>query len=430
MAIDWQTRPFSEAVTINPTVRLQRGQVYPYVDMKAIDPAHPFVSASEQRPFPGGGSRFEHGDTLFARITPCLENGKIARFDGRGSDDPAHGSTEFIVVRGRAGVTDSAFAFYLSRSTYVRNFAIGQMTGTSGRQRVPTDCFEKLMVSVPPLGEQSEIAKVLGALDDKIEQNRRTSRTLERLARTVFRAWFVDFEPVKAKAAGATAFPSMPQDIFNSLPSTFIESVLGPIPKGWTAKPIGDAVAVKGGATPSTRVVEYWEGGQHCWATPRDLSRLSDPVLLDTERRITDVGVAQISSGLLPAGTVLLSSRAPIGYLAIAGVPTAVNQGFIAMVCDGPLPPVYVFNWAHYAMEEIKGRASGTTFPEISKTGFRPISVVVPKPAVIEAFRRLVEPLFDLITATMSETDRLQAMRDYLLPRLLSGHVRVEVRHG
>ena len=233
-------------------------------------------------------------------------------------------------------------------------------------------------IKLPPLPEQRAIAAVLGVLDDKIEQNRRTARTLERLARAIFRAWFVDFEPVKAKAAGATSFPSMPQPVFDTLPTRLVDSEIGAVPEGWEVKPIGDVVSVKGGTTPSTKNPEYWEEGIHCWATPKDMSRLSHPVLLDTERRITDAGIDCISSGLLPPGTVLMSSRAPVGYLAIAGVPTAINQGFIAMVCDGPLPPTYVLQWALSSMDAIHGRASGTTFPEISKKNFRPLPVVVP----------------------------------------------------
>jgi hypothetical protein len=135
----------------------------------------------------------------------------------------------------------------------------------------------------------NEPSRVSSALDDKIEQNRRTARALERLARAIFRAWFVDFEPVKAKAAGATAFPSMPQPVFDALPARFVDSEIGPVPEGWEVKAIGDVVTTKGGGTPSTKNPDYWDGGEHCWATPKDMSRLSHPVLLDTERRITDL---------------------------------------------------------------------------------------------------------------------------------------------
>lgn len=222
----------------------------------------------------------------------------------------------------------------------------------------------------------------------------------------------------------------MPQSLFETLPTRFTDSEIGPIPDEWKVQPIGNVVSMKGGATPSTKNVEYWEDGVHCWATPRDLSRLLHPVLLDTERHITDAGVACISSGLLPVGTVLLSSRAPVGYLAVAAVPTAINQGFIAMVCDGPLPPVYVLNWSHQSLDAIRARASGTTFPEISKSSFRPMHVVVPPDPVVRAFNDVAEPLFDLLVAAEKESLRLAALRDFLLPRLLNGSVTAEVRNG
>ena len=288
----------------------------------------------------------------------------------------------------------------------------------------------RMEIRLPPIDEQHAIAGVLGALDDKIEQNQQTAQALERLARATFQAWFVDFEPVKAKAAGADSFPSMPQHVFDSLPTRFVDSEIGPVPEGWEVVGIGDVVTVKGGGTPSTKTPDYWDGGEHCWATPRDMSRLRHPVLLDTERRITDAGVNHISSGLLPVGTVLMSSRAPVGYLAIAGVPTAINQGFIAMVCAGPLPPTFILNWAFSQMETIKARASGTTFPEISKKNFRPLTVIRPTDDVIGAYQQADEPLFDLLVVCVKENVRLAEMRDYLLPQLLSGQIRVEVADG
>jgi type I restriction enzyme, S subunit len=306
-----------------------------------------------------------------------------------------------------------------------------QMSGVKGQtdmaDYVSLGDQRRMEITLPPITLQRAIAGVLGALDDKVEQNRRTARALERLARAIFRARFVDFEPVKAKAAGVTSFSSMPQTVFDALPTRLLNSEIGPVPEGWEVKPIGEVVSVKGGATPSTKNPEYWEEGIHCWATPKDMSRISYPVLLDTERRITDAGIDCISSGLLPTGTVLMSSRAPVGYLAIAGVPTAINQGFIAMVCDGPLPSTYVLQWAHASMDAIHGRASGTTFPEISKKNFRPLPVVVPPPQVVASFRNLADPLFDLLTATVKENGSLALTRDYLLPRLLSGVLSVSL---
>lgn len=321
------------------------------------------------------------------------------------------------------------FAAYFFRSQQFRR-NVTAMASLSTRASLNNDMLSRLRITLPDMATQSAIGSTLKSLDDKVEQNRRTARTIERLMRSVFRAWFVEFEAVRAKATGATSFPSVPQPIFDVLPTRLVDSEIGLVPEGWGVMPVGDVVSVKGGATPSTRNAEYWEEGTHCWATPKDLSRLSHPVLLDTERHITDAGVRSISSGLLPPGTVLMSSRAPVGYLAIATVPTAINQGFIGMVCNGPLPAAYVLQWAYASMEAIQGRASGTTFPEISKQNFRPLPVLVPPSDIVAAFRDIADPLFSLLTATVKENVSLASMRDYLLPRLLSGRVRVEPLNG
>jgi len=171
--------------------------------MQAVDPATRDVRANESREFKASGSRFSSGDTLLARITPCLENGKIARYVATLDEPHAHGSTEFIVIRGRPEVTDTAFAYYLTKWEGVRNYCISQMTGSSGRQRVPTSALSHLEVAIPPLREQQAIACILGALDDKIELNRRRNRTLEAIARAIFQSWFVDFDPVHENARRA-----------------------------------------------------------------------------------------------------------------------------------------------------------------------------------------------------------------------------------
>ena len=326
-------------------------------------------------------------------------------------------------LRGKRGAATRYIAYWLAGNKGRLLAAVDQASHGTGRLR--TDVLQEMDVRLPPPDEQNSIAAVLGGLDDKIEQNRRTTRALERLARAIFRAWFVDFEPVKAKAEGATCFPSMPQEVFDAMPTRLIDSEIGPVPDGWEVKAIGDVVTLKGGGTPSTKNPDYWEGGEHWWATPKDMSRLSHPVLLDTARRITDAGANSISSGILPVGTVLMSSRAPVGYLAIAGVPTAINQGFIAMLCDGPLPSTFVLNWAFTSMDTIKSHASGTTFAEISKKNFRPLPVIVPTSGVIEAYRTAVDSLFDLLTTSMKENAQLATVRDYLLPKLLSGKIQV-----
>ncbi|HEV2517047.1 MAG TPA: restriction endonuclease subunit S [Devosia sp.] len=272
---------------------------------------------------------------------------------------------------------------------------------------------------LPDLPEQRAIASVLSALDDKIELNRRMNETLETMARAIFKDWFVDFGPTRAKVEGRP--PYLAPDIWSLFPDRLDDEGK---PKGWITSTIGQEVEVLGGSTPSTKEPTYW-GGDISWATPKDLSSLSTPVLLSTERQITQAGLSQIGSGLLPAGTVLLSSRAPIGYMAIAQIPVAVNQGFIAMICKKRLSNVFVWLWTQANIETVHQNANGSTFQEISKTNFRPIEVTVPALELLEAFDQSARPLFDRIVANDKESRTLAATRDFLLPKLMSGEVRV-----
>lgn len=293
-----------------------------------------------------------------------------------------------------------------------------------GTGRLVTDTLKQKPVLLPSLGEQKAIVSVLAALDDKIELNRRMNETLEAIARALFQSWFVDFDPVRAKLDGRQP-PALDAVTAALFPAVFDESRLGHIPKGWTIAPVGDVVACVGGATPSTSQPAYWEGGNHHWTTPKDFSSLQAPVLIDTKRRLTDAGIAKISSGLLPPGTLLLSSRAPVGYLALAAIPVAINQGFIAMKCNERASNYFMLNWCQTNMAEIESRATGTTFAEISKQNFRPIPVILPPKELMAAFTAAVAPFYAQITANLYESRTLATLRDTLLPKLLSGEVRV-----
>jgi type I restriction enzyme S subunit len=286
--------------------------------------------------------------------------------------------------------------------------------------------LKALDVTLPPLPEQRAIAHILGKLDDKIELNRRMNETLEAMARALFKSWFVDFDPVRAKSEGRD--PGLPKPLADLFPARLVDSELGDIPEGWEVKPVGDLADVVGGTTPSTKESSYWEDGTHAWATPKDLSGLPVPVLLDTERRITDAGLSQIGSGLLPKGTVLLSSRAPIGYLAVAELPVAINQGFIAMVPKAGISNLYLLRWARVAHDDIASRANGSTFMEISKSNFRPIPVVAPPTNVMEAFERLARPLYERVVRCARESHLVAEARDSLIPKLIAGEVRVTAR--
>ncbi len=325
-------------------------------------------------------------------------------------------NSRFIVYQIDALHLSGEISEFENQSTGIANFQFTRFI----QETYP--CIEDLQT-------QSAIAHILGTLDDKIELLRRQNETLEAMARALFKAWFVDFAPVRAKMEGrwqrGQSLPGLPAHLYDTFPDRLIESEFGEIPEGWRHSTIGEEVTVCGGSTPSTKEPEFWEGGRHCWATPKDLSALKFPVLLDTDRKITDAGLAKISSGLLPVGTVLLSSRAPIGYLAIAEVPTAINQGFIAMKCDGALPNVFVLPWCRESMDAIVGNANGSTFPEISKSNFRPLRVVVPSDPVLTSFTRSAVSLYRQLAENERESRSLAQLRDTLLPKLISGELRV-----
>lgn len=280
--------------------------------------------------------------------------------------------------------------------------------------------------------ERAAIAHILGTLDDKIELNRRMNETLEAIARAIFKSWFVDFDPVRAKASGEPPEPicrrlGLTPDLLALFPDRLVDSELGEIPEGWRWSSIGEEVSVRGGATPSTSNEDYWLNGEFAWVTPKDLAGAISTVLTRSERRITAAGVQKISSGQLPRGTVLLSSRAPIGYVALAMIPVSINQGFIAMVCDKRLPNTYVLHWTLENIAAIKQRAGGTTFAEISKGNFRPMPILVPDSRVLQSFNQFATPLYEKVTSNVKESDVLRETRDSLLPKLLSGELRVPI---
>jgi type I restriction enzyme, S subunit len=315
---------------------------------------------------------------------------------------------------------DSRFASFLLSSMSYQELFIAIATSSGGQANLSPAQILGAPMRYPPVPEQRAIAHILGTLDDKIELNRRRNQTLEAMARALFKDWFVDFGPVRAKMEGRVRY--LPAGLWQLFPDRLDDKGK---PEGWRRSTIGSEVTVCGGSTPSTIEPTFWKGGEHHWATPKDLSGLKFPVLLDTDRKITDAGIDKISSGLLPVGTVLLSSRAPIGYLAIAEVPTAINQGFIAMKCDGILPKVFVLFWCGENMNVILGNANGSTFQEISKSNFRPIPVVVPPEPILKAFQERTGPLYRHVVENERESKALAQLRDTLLPKLISGDLRI-----
>ncbi len=360
----------------------------------------------------------KNGDIVFSRVGSVDRRALV-----RESEEGWLFSGRCLRVRLDRTLADPAYISYQfgteSFKELMRSIAVGATMPS-----INTKILSDIEILLPSLPEQKNAAAILMALDNKIELNQRMNGTLEGIAQALFKSWFVDFDPVKAKAEGREP-QGMDAATAVLFPSSFTESILGPIPEGWEISQIGKEVEVVGGSTPSTQESAYWENGRFYWATPKDLSKLKSPILLNTERQITEHGVKQISSGQLPIDTVLLSSRAPVGYIALAKVPVSINQGFIAMKCANRLSPYYVINWTYHTLEEIKARATGTTFAEISKSVFRPIKVIVPNESIIQIFNGIAKPVYDRIAENERNMSSLINTRDLLLPRLISGKLRV-----
>jgi type I restriction enzyme S subunit len=244
-------------------------------------------------------------------------------------------------------------------------------------------------IILPSLPEQRAIAAVLSSIDDKIDLLHRQNKTLESLAETLWRKMFVE----------------------NADPK-------------WRLGKLGEYITVKGGTTPSTTNSEFWNGNIN-WVTPRDLSSSSEIFLHRTERMITDKGLDQIGSGLLPVGSVLLSSRAPIGYLAISNTPVAINQGFIGIICNGLFSNYFMYCWIKANMDLIIGSANGSTFLEISKSVFKALELEIPSESLIAKFDSIVKSQFKRILTNELEIRTLSHLRDTLLPKLMSGEIKV-----
>ena len=196
MSKEYQQLRLKDFIQFNPKEKLSKGSIARKITMEHIVPYNRYVSSNTFEEYKGG-SKFRNGDTIMARITPCLENGKTAYISSLDQNELAFGSTEFIVLREVYGVSDKKYIYYLMSTPEIRNVAIKSMVGSSGRQRVQQNVLENYIVCLPSLNEQIRIANILSSLDDKIELNRRINENLEQQAQALFKSWFVDFEPFK-----------------------------------------------------------------------------------------------------------------------------------------------------------------------------------------------------------------------------------------
>jgi type I restriction enzyme, S subunit len=318
---------------------------------------------------------------------------------------------------------DAVFASYLVRvrvkpehdATYI-GYVVGSRAyktfvrsnaGGAAQPNANARVLSSYEVPLPPLSVQRKIAAILSAYDDLIVNNNRRIKILEEIARRVYCEWFADF-----RYPGHEAVP-------------LVDTNVGLIPEGWEVGPIGDVIETLGGGTPSKTVIEYWEPGTVTWFTPTDLTKASAMFMSSSAVNISEQGLAKSAARLFPQGSVMMTSRATIGVIAISAVSAATNQGFITCVPNDVVGPYHLYFWLVERRGAITDLASGATFKEINKKTFRNIPFVRAPSDIERRFEDCVRPIAGEIHNLLTTRATLRATRDLLLPRLISGEIDV-----
>ena len=354
-----------------------------------------------------GGAKFQNGDTIMARITPCLENGKHAFISLLDENEIAYGSTEYIVIRGRKGISDNLFVYYLTHFPSFKDAAVKSMVGTSGRQRAQVDVLENLTMKLPSLHEQKRIANILTRLDDKIAVNKQINDNLEQQAQALFKSWFVDFEPFHYQ--------------------TFVESELGMIPKGFKIVSIGempltvtDYVANGSFASLKENVKLYEDENYAYFIRNTDLKSKDFCVYVDEH------SYNFLSKSKLEGGEIIISNVGDVGSVHLCPYldkPMTLGNNIIMVK---PYDEFYrnflyiLFKW-NYGQDLIQSIKGGSAQPKFNKTDFKSLKIIVPNEAVLKEFDEIVSSTFKYIAKNDEENKEVTTLRDTLLPRLMSG---------
>lgn len=288
---------------------------------------------------------------------------------------------------------DPQFVYYKLQTLHLERFNGGVSVPTLNRNVLDT-----LSLEVPVLCEQKRVASILSAYDDLIENNRRRIQLLEQAAWLLYKEWFVHLR-----------FPGHEH-----------VKVEDGVPEGWVQKKIADVCDTVGGGTPSTKVAEYWEG-DITWVVPTDVTRNDCLVLLDSERKITEKGLRESSAQLVPANTILMTSRASVGFFALMDVEACTNQGFINIIPHDEAMRMFLLFNLMSRVSEIRSNAKGTTYPEISKGRFRQMDIIIPSESQVSEFRRLADDIIRQVRCLKQGILQLTRARDLLLSRLVAG---------
>lgn len=394
-----------DSIECNPTVKLVKGNEYPLIDIDKISVGRKLVTNKDTIVYEKqSGCKFQNGDTLMARITPCLENGKMAMAS---IPDKGIGSTELFVFRGKKGITDNDFVYYFLKQSYIRNLAANSMTGASGRQRADLKFIKKIKFDLPSLPIQQKIASILSAYDRLIENNTRRIRLLEQMAENLYKEWFVRFR-----------FPEHEN----------VEMVNG-LPKGWETIHIKELAQLKSGyAFKSEWFVEEGEAV----AKIKDIGN----ILMDTSNfsYVDKENCIKAKKFLLTTGDLTIAlTGATIGKISIVpkhkgNIYTNQRLGKF-FLGDNPmekLPFLYcLFKQESMVSNIVNLSNSSSAQPNISPEQIEKIKILG-NHDIISMYNKTCNPLFSNILALYSQNQLLTRQRDLLLPRLMSGKLEVK----
>lgn len=445
-----------DIVDFNPSRPLSKGKEFPFIDMASLPVNGRDINEVSNKVFNGGGAKFKNGDTLFARITPCLENGKTAKVENLPVGCIAHGSTEFIVLSAKSK-DDEDFVYYLARLPDFRSYAISRMEGTSGRQRVSWQALAEFNLRLPEKGKRKKIGKILKSLDDKIHLNNQINQTLESIAQTIFKSWFVDFDPVRAKIAAKQEgkdpelaamcaisgkneeeLQQMSEDDFAELqasaalfPDELVENELGEVPKGWEILDIDKTTSLiidHRGKTPKKLGSDWSDTG----ITVLSAKHIKDGYIVNREQlRFVDTELYnKWMKEELEEGDILLTSEGPMGemYYLASDEKYCLSQRLYALRANTDLiSSAFLYFWllSPYAKSDMNGRATGTTVVGIRQSELRKVKVLTPSKNICDLFNEKVKANLKQIALNNNKSVNLVQIRDTLLSKLLSGEIDV-----
>ena len=396
---DWGWIKAKDFMLFNPKESIKKGTVVKNVPMDKIEPKTKEIPSYELTEYKGG-VKFRNGDILMARITPCLENGKISQVSILDYNEIGAGSTEFIVLREKEGISDKDFIYYLSNSEYFKEPAIKSMVGSSGRQRVQRDVVENLEIYVPPLETQKKIGKVLSFFDKKISLNKKINKNLEKTLITIFNSWFINFEN------------------YDNSKGMKIDESYGEIPVDWSVEMLEDYVDFVTGVEPGSK--NYHEKPE-----PHDI-----PFLRVGDLGSRDNGVfidpSLSKNKILKYDDIVLSLDATIGIVKM-GLEGAYSTGMRKLVIKNDninQPFLYCLVKSNRIQRIIETFATGTTILHAGKS-IKHMNFVLSDKKTMDDFGKIGNPIISIILTNLKEIEYLTNLRDTLLPKLMSGEIDV-----